>query len=73
MDNKNIILVTIAISGSFHFSVTSMDEIDFPNETFDLVMTSMALHEAKPEVRRIAIRKACCSAEIGRASCRERV
>lgn len=54
-----------AYSGSFHFSVTSMDEIDFPNETFDLVMTSMALHEAKPEVRRIAIRKACCMLKTG--------
>ena len=35
-----------------------MDEIDFPDETFDLVMTCMALHEAKSEVRRIAIGKA---------------
>ena len=44
--------------GRFHFSVASMDEIDFPDETFDLVMTCMALHEAKSEVRRIAIGKA---------------
>ena len=44
--------------GRFHFSVASMDEIDFPDETFDLVMTCMALHEAKSEVRRIAISKA---------------
>ena len=28
--------------GRFHFSVASMDEIDFPDETFDLVMTCMA-------------------------------
>ena len=44
--------------GRFHFSVASMDEIDFPDETFDLVMMCMALHEAKSEVRRIAIGKA---------------
>lgn len=51
--------------GKFHFNVTSMDEIDFPDETFDLVMTSMALHEAKPEVRHIAIGKACRMLKTG--------
>lgn len=44
--------------GHFNFSVASMDEIDFPDETFDLIMSSMALHEAAPEVRRTAICKA---------------
>ena len=32
-----------------------MDELPFPDGHFDLVMTSMALHETPPAVRRAAI------------------
>ena len=33
----------------------SMDELQFPDNHFDIVMTSMALHETPPDVRRRAI------------------
>ena len=36
---------------SMHFSVGSMDELPFPDRSMDLVITSMALHEAAPAVR----------------------
>jgi demethylmenaquinone methyltransferase/2-methoxy-6-polyprenyl-1,4-benzoquinol methylase len=39
------------------FKNASMDEIPFANEHFDLVMTSMAIHETPPEVRRNTIRE----------------
>jgi len=39
------------------FIKCSMDELNFPNQSFDLVMTSMALHETPPEVRRKAIKE----------------
>ena len=35
----------------------SMDELQFPDQHFDIVMTSMALHETPPEVRRAAIKE----------------
>jgi len=35
----------------------SMDELQFPDEYFDIVMTSMALHETPSEVRRRAIKE----------------
>lgn len=38
----------------------SMDKLTFPNQYFDLVVTSMALHETPPQVRRKAIE------EVGR-------
>lgn len=41
--------------GALHFSMASMDEALFPDAALDLVMTSMALHEASPEVRRAAL------------------
>jgi demethylmenaquinone methyltransferase/2-methoxy-6-polyprenyl-1,4-benzoquinol methylase len=37
------------------FHHASMDELPFPDASFDLVMTSMALHETPPAVRRGAI------------------
>lgn len=40
------------------FRKNSMDELLFPDGHFDLVMTSMAIHETPPEVRRGAIREA---------------
>ncbi|MBU1221168.1 class I SAM-dependent methyltransferase [Myxococcota bacterium] len=40
-----------------NFIETSMDEIPFPDDYFNIVMTSMALHAAPPEVRRGAIRE----------------
>jgi len=40
------------------FIKCSMDELNFPDQSFDLVMTSMALHETPPEVRRKAIKEA---------------
>jgi len=42
------------------FENCSMDELTFPDGHFDLVITSMALHETPPEVRRKAIK------EVGR-------
>ena len=38
-----------------HFSVASMDEACFPDGTFNIIMTAMALHEATPQTRRVAI------------------
>lgn len=35
----------------------SMDELDFPDDHFDLVVTSMALHETPPQVRRRTIKE----------------
>lgn len=35
-----------------------MDDLPFPDEHFDLVMTSMALHATPPPVRREAVREA---------------
>lgn len=35
----------------------SMDELQFPDSHFDMVMTSMALHETPPDVRRRAIKE----------------
>lgn len=40
------------------FHVCSMDEPPFEDATFDAVVSSMAFHEAAPEVRRGAIREA---------------
>jgi demethylmenaquinone methyltransferase/2-methoxy-6-polyprenyl-1,4-benzoquinol methylase len=37
------------------FENCSMDELPYPDEYFDMVITSMALHETPPEVRRAAI------------------
>ena len=34
-----------------HFRVGSMDDLPFADATFDLVITSMAMHEAAPDVR----------------------
>lgn len=41
-----------------HFSVASMDDACFPDGTFSIVMTAMALHEATPQTRRTAIANA---------------
>ena len=41
--------------GALHFSTASMDEALFPDAALDLVITSLALHEASPEVRRAAL------------------
>jgi len=38
-----------------HFSVASMDEACFPDGTFNIIMTAMALHEATPQTRRVTI------------------
>jgi demethylmenaquinone methyltransferase/2-methoxy-6-polyprenyl-1,4-benzoquinol methylase len=40
---------------TIHFENCSMDNLPFPREYFDLIVTSMALHETPPEVRRAAI------------------
>ncbi len=40
---------------AMEFRKMSMDELAFPDGSFDLVMTSMALHATPPEVRRAAI------------------
>ena len=40
---------------NIHFENCSMDELPYPDEYFDIVVTSMALHETPPEVRRSAI------------------
>ncbi|MDR0394363.1 MAG: class I SAM-dependent methyltransferase, partial [Tannerella sp.] len=37
------------------FENCSMDDLRYPDEYFDVVVTSMALHETPPEVRRTAI------------------
>jgi demethylmenaquinone methyltransferase/2-methoxy-6-polyprenyl-1,4-benzoquinol methylase len=39
------------------FHHVSMDELPFPDASFDLVMSSMALHETPPPVRRGAIKE----------------
>lgn len=41
--------------GALHFSTASMDEALFPDGALDLAMTSLALHETSPEVRRAAL------------------
>ena len=41
--------------GPLHFSTASMDDALFPDAGLDLIMTSMALHEATPQVRRAAL------------------
>lgn len=46
------------INGIFNFHRCSMDKMDFSDQSFDLVMTCMALHETPPDVRRGAIREA---------------
>ena len=40
---------------TLEFLLASMDELQYPDRHFDLVMTSMALHETPPKVRRAAI------------------
>ncbi|MDR0575568.1 MAG: class I SAM-dependent methyltransferase [Tannerella sp.] len=40
---------------NIRFEKCSMDELPYPDGYFDLVVTSMALHETPPEVRRAAI------------------
>ncbi|HPB80903.1 MAG TPA: class I SAM-dependent methyltransferase [Spirochaetota bacterium] len=45
------------VSCPFSFYNCSMDELDFPDSTFDVVVTSMALHETPSAVRRGAIRE----------------
>jgi demethylmenaquinone methyltransferase/2-methoxy-6-polyprenyl-1,4-benzoquinol methylase len=40
---------------SIEFHKASMDELPFPDASFDMVMSSMALHETPPQVRRAAI------------------
>lgn len=47
----------VGYSCKLNFINCSMDELDFPDQHFDLVMTSMALHETPPEVRRKAIKE----------------
>lgn len=39
------------------FRHCSMDELPFPDNHFDVVMSSMALHETPPKVRRAAIKE----------------
>lgn len=39
----------------FEFHCCSMDELPFPEDSFDAVVTSLALHATPPEVRRRAI------------------
>lgn len=39
------------------FKKMSMDELDFADNSLDLVVTSMALHETPPQVRRDAIKQ----------------
>ena len=41
--------------GALHFSTASMDDALFPDGALDIAMTSMALHEASPAVRRAAL------------------
>ncbi|MFT4302205.1 MAG: class I SAM-dependent methyltransferase [Desulfovibrio sp.] len=41
--------------GPLHFSTASMDDALFPDAGLDLIVTSMALHEATPQVRRTAL------------------
>jgi len=43
---------------TLEFLKCSMDELPFPDKHCDLIMTSMALHETPPEVRRGAISEA---------------
>jgi len=43
---------------TLEFRTGSMDELPYPDGHFDLVMTSMALHETPPPVRRAAIAEA---------------
>lgn len=43
---------------TLEFHTGSMDELPYPDSHFDLVMTSMALHETPPPVRRAAIAQA---------------
>lgn len=45
-------------SNDIRFSVASMDDANFPDGTFNVVMTAMALHEATPQTRRTAIANA---------------
>lgn len=40
---------------NIRFENCSMDELPYPDEYFDVIVTSMALHETPPEVRRAAI------------------
>lgn len=40
---------------SLNFQNISMDELSFPDNHFDVVMTSMALHETPPSIRRAAV------------------
>jgi demethylmenaquinone methyltransferase/2-methoxy-6-polyprenyl-1,4-benzoquinol methylase len=40
---------------NLRFENCSMDELPYPDEYFDVVVTSMALHETPPEVRRSAV------------------
>lgn len=40
------------------FKKVSMDELPFEDNSMDIVMTSMALHETPPEVRRGAVKEA---------------
>lgn len=48
-------------AGKFHcklnFLNMSMDELAFPDNHFDIIVSSMALHETPPEVRRAAIKE----------------
>lgn len=46
------------ISGEFRFLNRSMDDLEFSDGYFDAVVTSMAIHETPPAVRRGAIREA---------------
>ena len=39
------------------FIHASMDELDFPDEHFDIIMSSMALHAVNPQIRRSAVRE----------------
>jgi demethylmenaquinone methyltransferase/2-methoxy-6-polyprenyl-1,4-benzoquinol methylase len=42
---------------SLIFENCSMDELPYPDDCFDVVVTSMALHETPPDVRRAAVRE----------------
>lgn len=44
-------------SARFIPHLCSMDELPFSNDTFDLVISSLAIHAASPPVRRTAIRE----------------
>jgi demethylmenaquinone methyltransferase/2-methoxy-6-polyprenyl-1,4-benzoquinol methylase len=50
---------------NIRFENCSMDELPYPDKYFDVVITSMALHETPPGVRRLAIAQAARTLKKG--------